>query len=470
MADVFKREDALKLLKNKHIALFGDSNVRATYKDLVWLLSNGGLIDQTNLRKKQELSFSGDKLGKHSELNHGRGYEEERSFKKAETRVDFYFITRCYNLLLEDMMEDINLGLRDAPDVIYINSTLWDVCRWGPNGVIEFKENLQKLARLFKNSLPEKTLVIWATALPLSPQVNSSLLLKQINFLGYTLRFDVMEANQFARHVMGNHGFDVLDNHFYMRMQIHRRVKDGIHYFPVAVRLLTNLLLTHLALSWDFPLPNRVETILLEKAKAQMSKQPSSPTPQLVSPQVLSDKAKKSTEGKTQGPAKKRGQERKNGQYSRQQRAQQKPVNTPPSRPARVKSNRGRGKWSQNKQRGWQRVRSNTPPPIHGSGTYINPWANNFQPPNWSEDQWSEGQMFQNGQRFGNEQRFANDQRFSSEQRFINELRFTNEQRFQNDQRFVEESRFQASSILAQAMMQRMATRPAFKSSRYAPY
>lgn len=47
------------------------------------------------------------------------------------------------------------------------------------------------------------------------------------------------------------------------------------------------------ALSWDFPLPNRVETKLLDKAKSADAPQISSPAVQLQSPQVFTAKPKK---------------------------------------------------------------------------------------------------------------------------------------------------------------------------------
>lgn len=267
MADIFLKTDAVNLLKNKHIIFFGDSNIRGQYKDLIWLLNNNLLISQESLRAKLVDSFVGDKLLKKGNLDHGREFEEERSYEKNGIHVEFFFITKCYTKLIVDLMEDIHLGIRSAPDVIVMNSTLWDVSRWGPNGVTLFKNNLVQLAKLFKSSLPMSTLVIWTTALPISSSIRSGLLLKQIEFLQHTLRFDVMEANLFAREIMVNHGYDVLDNHFHTRMQIHRRVSDGVHFYPKAVRLLTNLLLTHIGLSWGQPLPNRVRSLLLDKAK-----------------------------------------------------------------------------------------------------------------------------------------------------------------------------------------------------------
>lgn len=50
---------------------------------------------------------------------------------------------------------------------------------------------------------------------------------------------------------------DTLDLHFHLRLLLDLRADDGIHWLPMAVRLCTNLLLGHIALSWGKPLPNR---------------------------------------------------------------------------------------------------------------------------------------------------------------------------------------------------------------------
>lgn len=44
----------------------------------------------------------------------------------------------------------------------------------------------------------------------------------QIDFLQDMLRFEVMEANLFCRELVVSHGYDVLDTHYHLRMQIHR--------------------------------------------------------------------------------------------------------------------------------------------------------------------------------------------------------------------------------------------------------
>ncbi|KAJ9590219.1 hypothetical protein L9F63_016669 [Diploptera punctata] len=260
MSDIFTKSDALKLLQSKHIIFFGDSNFRALYKDVIWLLNHNSLITEAQLKKKLELSFEGDDLVDRSELHKGRDFKEVRNYKKHGVHIEFYFITRCYTNVIENMMKDVKEKKITAPDVIVINSLLWDITRWGPNGVTEYKDNLMKLMKLFKASLPSKTLVIWTTSLPISKSCYGGFLVKQVEFLKHTLRFEVMEANIFARQIVVSHGFDVLDLHHYLRMQIHRRTGDGIHWHPLPMRHMTNLLLTHIALSWNHPLPGNFES------------------------------------------------------------------------------------------------------------------------------------------------------------------------------------------------------------------
>ena len=53
------------------------------------------------------------------------------------------------------------------------------------------------------------------------------------------------------------YGFDVLDLHYWMTHQIHKRMPDGIHWTQDAVRLQLNIILTHVCLSRDIKLPGR---------------------------------------------------------------------------------------------------------------------------------------------------------------------------------------------------------------------
>lgn len=128
---------------------------------------------------------------------------------------------------------------------------------WGPDGVKEYKENLVRFFTELSQSVPSKTLVMWVMAAPLAQDVRGGFLIPQLEFLKYSLRFHVLEANYYCREVADRFGFDVVDLHYHLRLLLEHRAEDGIHWLPLAVRLCTNVLLTHVAISWGTPLPKR---------------------------------------------------------------------------------------------------------------------------------------------------------------------------------------------------------------------
>lgn len=267
MADIFYTRDALNLLRGKKIYLIGDSNIRALYKDMVCLLVHNRLLTEKQLKEKAEKHFLGDDLLRGSPLTKGRAYREDRRFKSNGTHVEFHFITRCLNEDIKAMMHDFKNKRISAPDIIVMNSTLWDVNRWGWNGVEAFKDNMNELMRLFKTSLPPTTLVIWVTAPPLSVEIRGGFMIKQIEFAKFTMRFHVMEANMFAQQLLSQNGYNVLDFHFHLRWQVHWRNADGLHWTNRTMRHLCNLLLTHISLALRHPLPGNLHSVLLEKHK-----------------------------------------------------------------------------------------------------------------------------------------------------------------------------------------------------------
>ncbi|XP_046997173.1 PC-esterase domain-containing protein 1A-like [Schistocerca americana] len=292
MCDIFTKNDMQKLLQNKHVMLIGSSNTRAVYKDLVWLWNSNTLITQQVLKRKLEPSFMGDSLLKGEFLMRGRNYEEVREFKEPNVHIEFQFITRCYNVAVEQLMTDIKKGRKKAPDVLLYNSCLWDLTRWGPNGVQAYKDNLVKLMKLFKQCLPSKTVVIWIATEAVSQDCRGGLFVKQVEFMKHYLRFEVMEANMLARQIVVSYGFDFLDVHYYLRMQIHRRAPDGVHWTPVPVRHVTNLILTHIALCWDCELPGHFRGTMLENAKNLLIKKVQEEIHLPKVPQTLKEKKK----------------------------------------------------------------------------------------------------------------------------------------------------------------------------------
>ncbi|KAL3223282.1 hypothetical protein MRX96_049859 [Rhipicephalus microplus] len=112
-----------------------------------------------------ENSCFGDDLVKHGIKHNGRDYLEERLYRKDGTSVSFYFLTKIYSGYVERILAD--MAIDSAPDVIIASSCLWDITRWGPNGVVEYKANLNLFFGHLNRILPSTSLVIWLTAAPL---------------------------------------------------------------------------------------------------------------------------------------------------------------------------------------------------------------------------------------------------------------------------------------------------------------
>ena len=78
-----------------------------------------------------------------------------------------------------------------------------------------------------------------------------------MEFQERSMRFNVMEGNLMVALNTASFGFDVVDLHYWMTHQIHKRMPDGIHWTQDAVRLQLNIILTHFCLSRNLKLPGR---------------------------------------------------------------------------------------------------------------------------------------------------------------------------------------------------------------------
>nr|CAD7430141.1 unnamed protein product [Timema monikensis] len=236
---------------------------KAFYKDCVALLTRNSFLQDTELKSKI-----------------------------ADVFLKFYFVTRCYNQTIEDLVTNIKEGKVPVPDVIIMNSCLWDVSSLLPPETccLEQVSSLSPLNTALGGGLvgnhlgtipqyfwlgfeslphhwPYRLNELGIVHMPIDAgdTINSPLLQQtRVDFLKHTLRFEVMEANLYARDVVATYGYDIVDLHYYLSMQLERRANDGIHWLAVAVRFMTNILLTHIALSWDHPLPGNITCSLLD--------------------------------------------------------------------------------------------------------------------------------------------------------------------------------------------------------------
>jgi len=265
MADIFLKEDVRKHFKGKKVMFLGDSIMRNIYQDFVYLLEKGDLTPHSMLRKKgvQIESFEGDRLLPGTgELTSGRSYKEVREYTGSGGAMQdfmmatYCFLTRCYSRELEDFIMDFKRK-HGAPDLILILSALWDINRWGPDGIPNYIKNCRSFLSLVRRNLPSSTQLIWLTSPPISVDVWGGLVVKGMEFQKRSMRFNVMEGNLMVAQTTAAFGFDVVDLHYWMTHQIHKRMPDGIHWTQDAVRLQLNIILTHFCLARKLPLPGR---------------------------------------------------------------------------------------------------------------------------------------------------------------------------------------------------------------------
>ncbi|XP_072475915.1 PC-esterase domain-containing protein 1A isoform X2 [Notamacropus eugenii] len=269
----FFSSEVRQLLHNKFVVVLGDSIQRAVYKDLVLLLQRDSLLTEAQLKAKGELSFEKDRLvagGQLDELHNGIHYREVRQFLSSSGHhlLRFYFLTRVYSAYVEDVLTELEHG--PPPDLVIINSCLWDLSRYGGDAIRSYQENLECLFERMEQVLPASCLLVWTLAMPLGDRLTGGFLLPELQSVTGSLRADVVEANFYCSMLADGHHFDVLDLHFHFRHAFRHRRLDGIHWDQHAHRHLSQLLLAHVAEAWGVEAPRR-STPLGEWSEEQSS-------------------------------------------------------------------------------------------------------------------------------------------------------------------------------------------------------
>ncbi|KAK7909374.1 hypothetical protein WMY93_014058 [Mugilogobius chulae] len=250
------QQQVVKLLHNKFVVVMGDSIQRSVYKDLVLLLQTDKYLTVNQLRSKGEMSFEQDCLvegGCLSSLSNGTGYREVRQYQSDHHLVRFYFVTRVYSSYMKSILNDFRRGPK--PDVVIVNSCVWDISRYNCEWIDDYKENLHLFFDELNGVLPMETLVIWNITMPLAEKIRGGFLVAEIEHKMPRLRSDVIEANFFSGTLADGYGLDVLDLHFQFRFSLQHRAKDGVHWNAIAHRQISCLLLEHMSQAWGITLP-----------------------------------------------------------------------------------------------------------------------------------------------------------------------------------------------------------------------
>uniref|UniRef100_A0A8C7CQ12 Family with sequence similarity 113 n=1 Tax=Oncorhynchus kisutch TaxID=8019 RepID=A0A8C7CQ12_ONCKI len=230
---------------------------------LKWLLASSPSQSTPSPPHHQgEMSFEQDILvegGRLGQMTNGTEYREVRQFRSDHHLVRFYFLTRIYSRYMQSILRDFEDGLK--PDVVIVNSCLWDVSRYNPKWHDEYQENLHKLFDKMNSILPPECLVMWNMTMPLGKRIVGGFFVPEIEHRGPTLCYDVIQANFYSSKMADAYGLDVLDLHFQFRFSLEHRMKDGVHWNSLAHRRITTLLLQHAAEAWGVVLHCPATTI-----------------------------------------------------------------------------------------------------------------------------------------------------------------------------------------------------------------
>ncbi|XP_066428992.1 PC-esterase domain-containing protein 1A-like isoform X2 [Eleutherodactylus coqui] len=247
----FRSADVRQLLHNKFVVILGDSIQRSVYKDLVMLLQDDKFLSEAQLKCKGEKCFAGDTLvegGSLNEMHNGTTYREVRQYRTGHHLVRFYFLTRVYSTYLESILSDFQSG--PQPDVLIVNSCIWDLRRYGDAKLEAYKTNLDNLFHRLKKVLSPQCLILWNMTMPVGYKE------KELpEDLAHNLQWDIIEGNFFSATLADIHKLDVLDMHYHFRCDLRLRCRDAIHWNQLAHRKYTQILLTHIARAWGVEPP-----------------------------------------------------------------------------------------------------------------------------------------------------------------------------------------------------------------------
>ncbi|CAF0730461.1 unnamed protein product [Adineta steineri] len=249
-----------QIFQNKYVVFMGDSNMRSIYKDFILLLQEDRLM--SDLERKfggNKDRIFGDILlegGVYKSLSSGIEYEEKRIFLANIFLVKFFFLTRCRNDVTARVFEEFRKD-PEKPDLVIINSTLWDISRYGQNGETDFKTNLPQCFDELRAATSPTTIILWLTALPISAEPNAIVFDEQYRPENKYWRTQFLHINSFSAELAKKKNCEVLDVHYLFRELPELRGTDGCHWTSIGYRAVTSYLTQLVSLIWHVPYIDR---------------------------------------------------------------------------------------------------------------------------------------------------------------------------------------------------------------------
>jgi len=247
--DILTSKDVKDLLCDKYILILGDSVVRGLYKDLIKFSNSDDLLSEEELRIKGENRFYGDRLidgGVQKGLTNGVEYEEVREHTAGgRLRIRFYFLTRCYSSYIKDVVFNDIKNQAIKPDIIIMNSCLWDISRYGIDAMRLYQANLDRIMGSFRQMLPN-ALFLWLSALPVSNSSKGGVIVASAEYIRPILPGLIRDGNYHCSQMCDIHDVLYIDFHTIFSTMLHLRRPDGIHWCAIGTRLMNEMILHHI--------------------------------------------------------------------------------------------------------------------------------------------------------------------------------------------------------------------------------
>lgn len=85
----------------------------------------------------------------------------------GRVKIRYYFVSQCYSPEIEQMIRNDLQHQTIPPDLILMNSCLWDLSRANFDAMETYRFGLERLFKFFREILPS-TPFFWISALPVS--------------------------------------------------------------------------------------------------------------------------------------------------------------------------------------------------------------------------------------------------------------------------------------------------------------
>ncbi|CAF1189051.1 unnamed protein product [Rotaria sordida] len=247
--DTLTSKDVKQLLSDKYILIIGDSVVRGLYKDLIKFSNVDDFLNEKELRVKGEKRFYGDQLingGVQKGLTNGIDYEEVREHTAGGLRrIRFYFLTRCYSSYMKNIIFTDIKNQAIKPDIIIMNSCLWDISRYGIYAMKSYQQNIDRIMGSFRQMLPD-ALFLWISALPVSNSSNGGVIISSAEYIRPILPGLIRDGNYYCSQMCNIHNVLYIDVHTIFSNMLHLRQPDGIHWSAIGNRIINEIILNYI--------------------------------------------------------------------------------------------------------------------------------------------------------------------------------------------------------------------------------